>query len=402
MPRLLSQASLAIFCFIGLLPIKSSAIPENMTVALLLFSGMCSLVESRRSQTGKKFENLGLTLFIAAAGISFLLSLFFSSSPYLSLKLSTPIAVGLLVGLIVSTEKQSKLLLPLLSVTLCGALLILTAFCSLKALEGGLPLTYASFQDLEVGFLKVPNDILCFVIFWPLVAWSCDQYDRTNYWKREGVKCSYLSLVALLAVLVGSRSTFLLAALCLGRLLSLIGHPASTKPLRVLAPLLCCGALVLWALLPPFFTQDLTRLHLATERIWIWWVGARMIQPSDYLLGIGHGMFSDTFALARHQFDAPGMLATDARHMGWAHNIFIEAWVERGLAGLFTSLALLLAVGQYLLRKRHLCSYNQALFGFLCLLAMTSCFELTLLRTWVCVAFGLLFGLVHADASSAE
>ena len=126
-----------------------------------------------------------------------------------------------------------------------------------------------------------------------------------------------------------------------------------------------------------------------------------MVPQADYIFGIGHGLFDAAFDSARGYIATPDYLLSDSRRIGWAHNIFIEAWVERGYVGLIAHLWLMSALTTYLMRHRSGSAYHKALLGSLVLIILTSLFELTLLRSWVCLAYGLIFGLLVIDSDRA-
>jgi hypothetical protein len=376
------------FFILGLLPYIGSWVAPvglNLFIALVGFISVFNGLSKYPAST----NNRNLRWALITLGASFSLSTYYSNFPWESLESLRVLLPGIVLAVVIGSNSNSEQVLHSIALSFFFALLTLTATCLFTIFSYTPALSDAAFGGLDVAFLKVPNDILCFVIFWPIVAWSIISNDGFSQNKKHLAGYSYLALLLTLSVLVGSRSTFFLAVCCS---VLWMRHRSPNRFKWVL--LGSSGAFVIFLFLNVTFVDRLMELPTSNQRIWIWLVSIKMLHPTDYLLGLGHGMFANAFETARSSVNVPAGLLSDPRRMGWAHNLFVETWVERGFFGLAALLWVFWALAIHVKTVWLGSPYQRAILGFLTLIMITSSFELTLMRPWVCAAFGVAIGAV--------
>jgi hypothetical protein len=382
--------------FLGLIPHAGSLLSASSLNSILTLSALLT-IPTLFSRDKTAVCNMHILIAGIAFATSLALSTYHSGFPMRSLELLVNVLSGALLALVAALTSSRKRLLEAVCIALYGALIITTTFCALKMFGRGNGLDYLSFLTLEIVLLRVPNDILCFVVFWPVMAWSINCCESLSTANKLVFGWGYLILVLALSVLVDSRSTFLMSVCCcVGWLV--MNPSANVKKYMTALLVLLLASLVFFS---PKFLESLLNLPTSSQRVWIWVVSIKMVPQADYIFGIGHGLFDAAFDSARGYIATPDYLLSDSRRIGWAHNIFIEAWVERGYVGLIAHLWLMSALTTYLMRHRSGSAYHKALLGSLVLIILTSLFELTLLRSWVCLAYGLIFGLLVIDSDRA-
>ena len=379
---------LGTYFFIGLLPFSEAVVPQIGHKSIIIAAGLLFCLTINFREPNKK-PDLHLVLAASALVVSFLLASINSSSPTLSWGLLEQTLPGALLAVAATSRDNVRPLLITLSLVIFSSLIVNTIFCAIEVASLKRLLDAAAFVKLQILFLKVPNDILLYVVTWPLTAWVVEGQQQCSAATKRIALFTYLVMTLVLSVLVDSRSAFLLVVCCY--FCWLITGPLVNRRLWMFVPAICLPALVIF--IAPKFFDEILNLPSSSQRLWIWAVSLEMVPPSHHLLGLGHGMFDTAFEMARNYVEVPASLKEDPRRMSWAHNIFVEAWVERGYFGLAVQLYLIFALAQKIYSGKHSYPYRSALLGFLSLLLATSLFELTYLRSWVCLAYGLIIGL---------
>jgi O-antigen ligase len=230
-----------------------------------------------------------------------------------------------------------------------------------------------------------PNDVLMFVIFLPLIIWYGSFLK--NGWRIFFIAV-YLSLLIALSELLLSRTALLVIAV------TLFFPILSRRRWQVFPPILliaigAISGLVYFdhALLEKIRSHDLDRLRL--------WVIAWHMFMDAPLLGHGPGSFTALYNQYMDQLSTALNFGRDIRHMGWAHNLFMEAAAEKGIIGLAAVmiyfLYLLVAITRKLKVDRN--DLYVALRRAAALLLLMALTELSLLRVWAIYVMYLLLGL---------
>ncbi len=379
---------LGTYLFIGLLPFSEAVVPHLGHKWIIIAAGLLFCLTIKFREPNKK-PDLNLVLAAIALVVSFLLASINSSSPTLSWGLLEQTLPGALLAVAATSRHNVRPLLITLSLVIFASLIVNTIFCAIEVASLKQLLNAAAFGKLQIPFLKVPNDILLYVVTWPLTAWVLEGQQQCAAATKRIALLTYLAMTLVLSVLVDSRSAFLLVVCCY--FFWLTTSPLVNKKLWTFVSAICLPTLVIF--IAPKFFDEILNLPSSSQRLWIWAVSLEMVPPSHHLLGLGHGMFDTAFEMARNYVEVPASLKEDPRRMSWAHNIFVEAWVERGYLGLAVQLYLIFALTKKICSDTDSCPYRSALLGFFSLLLITSLFELTYLRSWVCLAYGLIIGL---------
>ena len=375
------------FC-LGLMPFAGSWVSPTILTLWIALCGLLATFTGPRDFP-RSSANKHLLWALLALAMSLLLSTYFSKLPHDSLEFLVRVLPGILLCLLFASAHEPKCFALSITFALLFTLLVTTVACLYIVLLKNQPLNYKTFLSLDVALLQVPNDILLFAVFWPVVCWSISSGERLSQKQKRLVGWSYLGLLVTLSVLLGSRSTFLLTVCCAVSWLYAGPKPVGSTFLLILV---AAGSLLVFV--SPAFIESLLALPSSSQRLWIWLVSIQMMDPADYFIGVGHGLFGITFEAARSYIETPESLLSDPRRMGWAHNLFIETWVERGFVGLLSLIWINWALLMRLLMTDLKAPYPRALFGLFVLLLVTSCFELTLTRPWVCATLGVFIGLV--------
>ena len=375
------------FC-LGLMPFAGSWVsPTILTLWIALCGWLATFTGPR--DFPRWSANKHLLWALLALAMSLLLSTYFSKLPHDSLEFLVRVLPGILLCLLFASAHEPKCFALSITFALLFTLLVTTVACLYIVLLKDQPLNYKTFLSLNVALLRVPNDILLFAVFWPVVCWSISSGERLSQKQKGLVGWSYLGLLVTLSVLLGSRSTFLLTVCCA---ISWLHAEHKFIASKFLLSIVAVGGFLV--VVSPDFIYSLLALPSSSQRLWIWIVSIKMMDPGNYFIGVGHGLFATTFEAARPYIETPEGLLSDPRRMGWAHNLFIEAWVERGFIGLLS----LTWVNWALLKRLHVTGLkapcHRALLGVTLMLLITSCFELTFARAWVCAAYGCLIGAV--------
>ena len=154
------------------------------------------------------------------------------------------------------------------------------------------------------------------------------------------------TLCTLLSIYCESRLTFLLSTLA---------YLALLQKMRL--TLQAGGRRIVFAALPLFATlvliesnlgQKISATVLLNERISLWWAG---LAAWPGLFGEGVGSFLMAYEEAKATGQIPAVLPIDPRPVHWAHNIFVEAFCERGGVALVLILLLAASITARIVRR---------------------------------------------------
>ncbi len=309
--------------------------------------------------------------------------------------LTMPLAGSLICILTASTHRPYFLIRIVGFANLLALLTLTSTLLYLRPLDTQTAPT-EQLGQLAISLLRVPNDSLYFLVGWPLFHWAVNhQFVRATFIRQLLLLC-YPVCLLVLALSLQSRSAFLLTAVTL--LIFAIQGALERKRLSYI--LFTSGGIAALIFVSPGFTEKLTDIFSSSQRLWIWYVSLQMVQPSDNWIGVGHGLFDVTFEMARTRAEWPPYLTEDPRRIGWAHNLFLEAWVERGFIGFAALAFLLLRLRRELINRSADSAPGKAALAALTLFAVTACFELTFARAWVWLTLGLLIGIALNNAAA--
>ena len=152
-------------------------------------------------------------------------------------------------------------------------------------------------------------------------------------------------LCALLSIYFESRLTLFLSTLSYLALLHKMRGKFQAKGYRLFfaAPPL----LMAWLLVESNLGEKVLATTLWNERLSLWWAGV-MVWPG--MFGEGVGSFLMAYEEAKATGQIPAFLPVEPRPVHWAHNIFVEAFHERGLIGLGLISLLVISVSANIVR----------------------------------------------------
>ena len=280
-----------------------------------------------------------------------------------------------------------------------GALLGLLGLLAMLHLHGAYAVSESSaevLQGLSSPFLVVPNDLLFFALVFPFLMFLLPYRGTGLRRSRQFVEGLYLCCLVLLSAWAGSLSLVLvtgfLAAIFLMGVRPVV-NVIQSVPFTLLLPIV-----LVW--LAYLFKQEIDQFIATETRLWLWTVSWQSLSASEqFYSGVGPGNFDIFFSEARHSKAAPSGFAEDPRRMGWAHNLFLESWIERGVAGFVSTLLVFLSilVGYVRLANEN----NEFLLPVVAFLlfVLVACMELSFIRPWVSILLAIHFGFVlTADA----
>lgn len=248
-------------------------------------------------------------------------------------------------------------------------------------------------RQLENVILVVPNDILLLAVISPLLI---------VLWQGAGA----LTRVFILGLWLLSFTCAVLLASRQGVVLLFIGwlcYAFLTAPKKMLPVAIVTGVIGIaidasldWALLGK--VKEISRLY-------VWHVGWLIFL--DYpITGAGPGLFKDLYA--EYLFKAGYVLADlpDRRLMPWAHNLYLEQLLERGIIGFCALLCFMAVICQRLIAsiRRGLTEHTieqKALLVSWAVLLLAAIGELTFQRLWVVVLMLVVAGLVFASTRNS-
>jgi O-antigen ligase len=238
--------------------------------------------------------------------------------------------------------------------------------------------------------LVVPNDLVLAVILLPLLI-AYYQISR-NQWTR--VFCAVF-LVALCIAIYRVQSRLCLLTLALILVIQLYRYRR-----RHFLKILIAASFALFVLdlvLDLNILYHMLTLSRKNTRLSIW--GSGLIAADSHpIIGLGPGQFDRAYLLGTASTTFPDWIMVDSRGMPWAHNLYLESLIERGVLGLVTLLLLLWVIFSSLYRKMKKSSgenrlkYAAIVLAFIAFL-FAGIFELTLQRSWVANLLLLFWGL---------
>jgi O-antigen ligase len=332
---------------------------------------------------------LGL-VFLAVTAFSTLLSV----SQERSLSTAVTLLPGALLAYLIATQYAPQQVEHLASVLV-----------ALPAIAGGylawIALTHRAASPEQwlatAGYqhLSVPNDLLFLVLLSPFAWVRLLARDRSRL-ERLAALGSVL-LVGTCVVLYESRTATLLL------LVALVAAASRQRPslgLSVGAAGAVLGlSIAVDALIGFPMMHKVMAIGTVTSRVPLWLSAWHMFLSAPWL-GLGPGAFSVSYDSYLAVIHAPSWVTLDARHMPWAHNLYLELLAERGLLGLTSFLALLLVA----IRQAHRAIRSgaeptlaaQASRDTLYLILAGGCVELSLLRLWLVVDLSVVLGIVFS------
>ncbi|GAB5449851.1 MAG: hypothetical protein Hals2KO_01790 [Halioglobus sp.] len=270
-----------------------------------------------------------------------------------------------------------------------GATYLLTGFRS------GWMDAETAMHDFRISALVVPNDVMATVILLPVLLMVVLK-PRTKL-ARTGALFMLCALLPLWGW-VGSRLSvlvLLLTAAAYSVYSARVRLETAIKGIAVISILLLCAGLALlagWVDVAQLPALDNTRLS-------VWAAGISRWNDNPWF-GFGPGHFEVPYRLGIAELRLPDWIMVEERMVPWAHNIYLESYLERGAFGLATQVLLFTVLYRVLLEKWQSArgadkGHYLAMLLAYCAFLFAGLFELTFQRLWVA---NLLFLLVAAAA----
>lgn len=355
----------------------------------LALSGLCLLIEPGPPAPKKPMGHdpvayLAVTLFL----LSYFASVLFSNDTLKSLDALAVLFPGLLIAYILLHSPPGCVhyisWCLLLYVATCSCLIILMFVQSNYVnparilFEGG------------SAALVVPNDVLAGTIFSPVAA-AVWVYDRHPLMKALAV-CS-LFILAIAVYLTQSR----VAILTLFFMVLLYLFFRDRQRFLITGAMVSIALFLIDALLDLGIIRNFWLLREQNSRLGIWLAG--LMHWSDHpILGFGPSNFEIAYELGLTELSVPEWVTMEPRRVPWAHSLYVEALVERGLLGLialvFLMAVIFLRLGDHAKSSDNpLSSFHFFIFIAFCGFAFAGAFEPTMQRIWVANSLFIFLGL---------
>ena len=358
----------------------------------LALSGLCLLIEPASLPPKKSIDQdrvafLAITLFL----LSYVASVLFSNDIIKSLNALAVLFPGLLVAYILLQLRPGYIHY------ISWCLLLAVAACSCIVVLMFVQSSYVDpaqvFRERGNATLVVPNDVLAGVIFSPVVA-AVLTYDSRSLMKVFAV-CS-MAILAIAVYLTESRVAILTLVFMI--LLYLFFHNKQRFLLHGLIALIVI--FLIDALLDLGIIRNFYLLREQNARLGIWLAG--LMHWSDHpILGFGPSNFEIAYELGLSELSLPDWAAMESRRIPWAHNLYIETLVERGLLGLIALLLLLTVI--FLRLRNHAkqsakpsTDFHFFIFIAFCGYLFAGFFEPTMQRIWVANSLFVFLGLAFS------
>ncbi|MEM1110422.1 MAG: O-antigen ligase family protein [Pseudomonadota bacterium] len=362
-----------------------------MSIAALLASALALALDGDRPSARQAAVPRSILLLIGAFLLACLASVITSKNSALSAQAAAMLVPAALVGALLfelqrraGDELQKMLLIALNVLSLLTSVLIIRASILYPEL--------APDERLEtIGSLAliVPNDLSLLVILLPFTLLGL----KTS----RSLTIKAVLVASLLTTMVGIGMSgsrlcvlmaffmLLLAARDISGAFRVIPHSAFALALTFTALDLYQGGLLL-----PKFLNALTD----NGRFAVWYAGSESWWQRPWL-GVGQGQFEAVYQSEVARNAIPSWLTIDGRFVTWAHSLFIEALVERGVVGLLLLSAVLLAILKTLRPTAvgELRPESAAVWQSYCLFLIAGALELTLQRNWVPVLLALYIAI---------
>ena len=195
-------------------------------------------------------------------------------------------------------------------------------------------------QVISAGmmFFTVPNDATYLV----MLGSSAIALSSRPQWRLLLIP----TLCTLLSIYLESRLTLFLSTLSYLALLHKMRGKLRIRDYGMFFATL--PLIVAWLLVESNLGEKVLATALLNERLSLWWAGV-MVWPG--MFGEGVGSFLMTYEEAKANGQIPAFLPVEPRPVHWAHNIFVEAYHERGLIGLSLILLLVTSVSASIIRR---------------------------------------------------
>jgi O-antigen ligase len=355
----------------------------------LALSGICLLIEPTSLPpqgfiAQDPLAILAITLFL----FSYVASVLFSHNTMNSLNALTVLFPGLLVAY---TLGQLR---PGFVHNISWCLLLAVAACSCVVILMFVQSSHVDparvFHEEGTATLVVPNDVLAGVIFSPVVA-SVWIYGRHPLMKVLAVLS--LAILAIAVYLTESRVAIL--TLVFMTLLYLLLHNKQRFLLH--GAIMLIALYLIDAVLDLGIIRNFYLLREQNARLGIWLAG--LMHWSDHpILGFGPSNFEIAYDLGLSELSLPDWVDIEPRRVPWAHSLYVEAVVERGLLGLIALVFLLAVIFSRLRNHAQLSAKPSTDFHISVFIAFVGflfagLFEPTMQRIWVANLLFIFLGL---------
>jgi O-antigen ligase len=370
-------------------------LPPILILCPLFASGIfLSVGTNTQNSVGHTQLDFTAKSIIALFAASYAASVALSSDIAASINATAVLFPGLLIAYILSQVSQ----IHLRGISWCLAILVLAPSCVtiLMFFEANNVAPGMVFSQKRTPALVVPNDMLSGVIFLPVaVAIFFNE-------KRMFLKILVIGIVAILSAAlykVDSRICVLTTVLMV--MMSFY----YSRPKQFLT---YCAILLLMLYLADLFldlglVENFLRLREENARLSIWLAG--LMQWSDHpFVGFGPSNFEIAYRLGISSMELPDWILVEDRMIPWAHNIYIEALIERGVFGLTAQLMLFSLIFLGIRERsrtmaRESRAFHRALLISFCGFLFAGLFEPTMQRIWVANTLFVFLGLACAPVA---
>lgn len=372
-------------------------LPTWLVICPLVISGVFLLfrINDLPQEVLTKRDPLAATA-IALFLASYLVSVLFSDDIFRSLNGFAVIFTGLLVAYILNHLPHECLR----SVSLSFILLVLTCswICILMFIHSGHLDPGFVFREEKTPALVVPNDMLAGVIFSPFVAYALA--NKIALPLRILAAASLVSLACAM-YLVDSRTCYM-TALFMIMLYLFLFHRKNFLWAGMLT-------LLIFIVIDQSFdlgiVDNLYALKSENARFSVWLAGLAHWSDNP-VLGLGPSLFEDAYQSGIQELAFPDWAMIESRRVPWAHNLYIEALVERGMLGLLALTCLLIIIAARIHRQWVATTGSGR--GFYIVLSISFCgflfagfLESTMQRIWVANSLFIFIGLAFRPSGAA-
>jgi len=367
-------------------------LPPLLILCPLFASGIFLAVgNNAKNSFGHPPVDFTAKLIIALFAASYASSVALSSDIAASINAMAVLFPGTLIAYILFQIPKIQLR----GVSWCLAILVLAPSCMtiLMFVEAGNVIPSLAFSQNRTPALVVPNDMLSGVIFLPIaVAIFVNE-------KRAFPKMLIVGIVAILLVAIYKVDSRLCVLTTILMVMIFFYH---SRPKQLLKN---CVILLLMLYLVDLvfdlgFVGNFLRLREDNTRLSIWLAG--LMQWIDHpVLGFGPSNFEMAYRLGISSLELPKWMAVEPRSIPWAHNIYIEALIERGMLGLAAQTMLFILIFLRLWERAKVTtgqsrSFYLALLISFCGFLFAGLFEPTMQRIWVANTVFVFLGLALA------
>jgi O-antigen ligase len=373
-------------------------LPPILVLCPLIVSGLFLLIEPAVvSETTLKERDIAAFIIIALFLLSYIASVVFSYDIAGSVNAIAVLFPGLLIAYIV--HQLAPCHIRYISWGL--SLLVMASSCVtiLMFLHSSNSNPGLVFGDERTPALVVPNDMLVGVIFFPLVVATLASE------KQPILKMLAIGTLAILGIatyMVDSRICLLTAIFMIMLYFFYFRRKQFLQTCLIFLLVLYLADLILQL----GIVKNFLLIREENARLGVWLAG--LMHWSDHpILGFGPSHFEVAYRLGISSLMLPDWVMVDSRIVPWAHNLYIEAIVERGMLGLIAQLLLFILIFSRI--HRHLEVSAKGLKNFYFALSISfggfmfaGLFEPTLQRIWVANALFVFLGLACAPLTNGE